>query len=354
LLDDDGDPAEALPIRLAHLPPDRQEAAPSLGAAVERLARFRGRLEDLEERRRGLRRALKRVELRLQSRRAKLLADADAFSRADEQQRMGEILVQHQRTLARGLTEATLPNPAGEAGATLTIPLDPTLPPHANAERLFKAARRARRGAGRVAARMAETDEALSRAASMRERLHAASRRDELDAVQRTLEESRLLSPRELATLSGGADLRRPVKAAAEASAPAGLSPRRFVSSDGIPILVGKNPEGNDYLTAHLARSNDLWLHVQGRGGSHVVVRSAGRSGGVPRRTLVQAAQLAAYYSQARDEGKVAVDYTLKKYVRKPRKTKPGLVTISQEKTIIVAPDKSLVGRLAHTGPPAD
>jgi predicted ribosome quality control (RQC) complex YloA/Tae2 family protein len=77
------------------------------------------------------------------------------------------------------------------------------------------------------------------------------------------------------------------------------------------------------------------------------VVRVPNRTGNVPRRTLVQAAQLAAYYSQARDHGKVAVDYTLRKYVHKSKKAKPGLVTISQEKTIIVSPDKSLIQKLA-------
>jgi predicted ribosome quality control (RQC) complex YloA/Tae2 family protein len=86
---------------------------------------------------------------------------------------------------------------------------------------------------------------------------------------------------------------------------------------------------------------------VQNRPGSHVVVRLSNRQGGPPRRTLIEAAKLAAYYSQAREEGKVAVDYTLKKYVRKPRKAKPGLVTISQEKTLTVTPDKALVAALS-------
>ena len=111
---------------------------------------------------------------------------------------------------------------------------------------------------------------------------------------------------------------------------------------------MGRDNEGNDHLTLHLARSEDLWLHVEGFPGSHVVVRTRGRTGGVPRRTLIEAAQLAAYYSQARSHGKVAVSYTLKKYVRKPRKSPPGLVTITQEKTILVKPDKELVEKLAQ------
>jgi predicted ribosome quality control (RQC) complex YloA/Tae2 family protein len=78
-----------------------------------------------------------------------------------------------------------------------------------------------------------------------------------------------------------------------------------------------------------------------------VVIRVQNRTGGIPRRTLIEAAQLAAYYSQARTHGKVAVSYTLRKYVRKPRKSPPGLVTITQVKTIVVSPDKSLVSKLA-------
>jgi predicted ribosome quality control (RQC) complex YloA/Tae2 family protein len=111
---------------------------------------------------------------------------------------------------------------------------------------------------------------------------------------------------------------------------------------------VGRDNEGNDHLTLHLARSEDLWLHAEGFPGSHVVVRLQGRTGGVPRQTLVEAAKLAAYYSQARAHGKVTVSYTLKKYVRKPRKSPPGLVTITNEKSIVVTPDKSLITKLAH------
>ena len=142
-------------------------------------------------------------------------------------------------------------------------------------------------------------------------------------------------------------DSTRPTPQVKPSKESGGPVPRRFVSSDGFPILVGRNNEGNDHLTLHVARSEDLWLHVQGRGGSHVVVRVQNRTGGIPRRTLLQAAQLAAYYSQARNEGKVEVSYTLKKYVRKPRKSPPGLVTITQEKTVLVSPDKSLINKLA-------
>jgi predicted ribosome quality control (RQC) complex YloA/Tae2 family protein len=345
LLDDGGQPLEAAPIRLAHLPDHRQVALPSLSEAVERLARARGRSGRLAGRRHELSRVLKRVQDRLRSRRARLQADLDASGRADLQQRMGDLLVRHQQEVPRGAAEAVLPDLAGEPGATLAIPLDPTLSPYANAERLFKAARRARRGAVRVSARAAQTDAELERISAWLSQTAAGEPQD-LDAVQQALEASRLLAPRDLAGLGGTAS---PGSLAGRrrSAAPTGLEPRRFTSTDGLTILVGRNPESNDHLTLHLARSADLWLHVQDRPGSHVVVKAVGRPGGIPRQTVIEAAQLAAYYSQAREDTKVVVDFTLRKYVRKPRKAAPGLVTISQEKSVVVTPNKSLVTKLA-------
>ncbi|MCK7503510.1 MAG: NFACT RNA binding domain-containing protein [Desulfobacterales bacterium] len=130
----------------------------------------------------------------------------------------------------------------------------------------------------------------------------------------------RLLGPRDRAAMTAFVPRRGSDRAARSASrAPAqrwspgrARAASRFVSSDGLPILVGRDNEGNDYLTVHLARSEDLWLHVAGFLGIRTLSSAARtRTSGLPRRTLVEAAQLAAYYSQARDHGKVAVDYTL-------------------------------------------
>ncbi len=354
ILDGAGQPMATSPIRMRHLPPDSQRACPSLGEMVERFARHLTRREAVSLKQTALRQLLRRLEIRLRSRRAKLAAETLEFARADFSRRMGEILVAHQAAVPRGATEVTLPDHASGSDATIAIPLDPALSPAANAERYFKAARRGRRGALRVAARLRETEEELARVHAWAERAAEASRLETLEVLHKEMETTpRLLAPRDRATLAGipldSVKERREQRGrSGSARRPAaGPEPRRFVSSDGFPILVGRDPEGNDYLTTHLAKSRDIWLHVQGRSGSHVVIGVPNRANGVPRRTLIQAAQLAAYYSQARSEGKVAVDYTLRKYVRKPRKAKPGLVTISQEKTIIVSPDKSLVQKLA-------
>lgn len=112
---------------------------------------------------------------------------------------------------------------------------------------------------------------------------------------------------------------------------------RRFVSSDGFEILVGKKATDNDLLTFRVARSLDMWMHAADYPGSHVVIRNPGRKV-IPDRTLLEAAQLAAFYSDARQQPKAAVNYTLKKFVNKPKKAAPGLVSLSSFKTILVQP----------------
>lgn len=112
---------------------------------------------------------------------------------------------------------------------------------------------------------------------------------------------------------------------------------RRYTSSDGFEILVGKASKDNDYLTFRVAKSSDLWLHAADYPGSHVVVRNPNRQE-ISQKTLLEAAQIAAFFSRARDQPKVAVHYTPKKFVSKPKGSAPGLVSLSSFKTVLVEP----------------
>jgi predicted ribosome quality control (RQC) complex YloA/Tae2 family protein len=125
--------------------------------------------------------------------------------------------------------------------------------------------------------------------------------------------------------------------------------PRRYLSTDGREILVGRSSAGNEHLTFRLARPHDLWLHVEGYGGSHVVVRNP-KGQTVPPRTLREAALLAAFFSKARNAGKVPVHYTAVRFVRRSKGSKAGTVLITQEKTIVVRPDPAAVAGLAARG----
>jgi predicted ribosome quality control (RQC) complex YloA/Tae2 family protein len=112
---------------------------------------------------------------------------------------------------------------------------------------------------------------------------------------------------------------------------------RRFTSSEGYEILVGKASKDNDFLTFRVAKASDLWMHAADYPGSHVVVRNPNRQE-IPPKTLLEAAQIAAFYSHAREQPKVAVHYTPKKFVNKPKGAVAGLVSLSGFKTILVEP----------------
>ena len=119
---------------------------------------------------------------------------------------------------------------------------------------------------------------------------------------------------------------------------------RRFTSTDGFEILVGKKAADNDFLTFRVARSLDLWMHAADYPGSHVVIRNPNRKE-IPNQTLLEAAQLAAFYSSGRKQTKAAVNYTQKKFVNKPKRAAPGLVSLSSFKTILVEPKIGAVTR---------
>ena len=117
-----------------------------------------------------------------------------------------------------------------------------------------------------------------------------------------------------------------------------------FRSSTGFTIRVGRNNIQNDVLTLKNSAKTDVWLHAQEIHGSHVIISCAGTQ--PDEGTLMEAAALAAYYSQARDSGKVPVCYTLVKHVKKPNGARPGMVIYTDYKTIYAEPSEELVNRL--------
>ncbi|CAM3248764.1 NFACT RNA binding domain-containing protein [Vagococcus fessus] len=118
--------------------------------------------------------------------------------------------------------------------------------------------------------------------------------------------------------------------------------PEKYMSTDGTIILVGKNNLQNDQLTLKTADKNHYWLHAKDIPGSHVIVQSAEPS----EKTLIEAANLAAYYSKFRLSSSVPVDYVRVKHIKKPNGSKPGYVIYENQKTLFVTPDKETVQAL--------
>ncbi len=112
--------------------------------------------------------------------------------------------------------------------------------------------------------------------------------------------------------------------------------PHHYIASNGMDILVGKNNRQNDELTLKTSSRDDLWFHVQNMPGSHVIIRNNGEE--VDQASLMEAASLAAYYSNGRKNSRVAVDYTERKNVRKPKGAKLGMVIYENFKTLDADP----------------
>jgi predicted ribosome quality control (RQC) complex YloA/Tae2 family protein len=129
-------------------------------------------------------------------------------------------------------------------------------------------------------------------------------------------------------------------------SRPASSPYRRLTSSGGLEIRIGRSARQNDELTFRHSAPDDIWLHARQAAGAHVILRW-GREGNPPRRDLVEAATLAALHSEARHSGSVAITWTRRKHVRKPRKSPAGSVVAERAQTLIVEPDPGLLERLA-------
>jgi predicted ribosome quality control (RQC) complex YloA/Tae2 family protein len=113
---------------------------------------------------------------------------------------------------------------------------------------------------------------------------------------------------------------------------------RRYLSSEGFEILVGKTGKENDRLTFQMAGPEDFWLHAVGAAGAHVVVRNTGRLANLPQQTLIEAARIAAYFSRAGRSGKAEVHVTRRKYVRRARGAPRGTVILKRFRSVSVEP----------------
>lgn len=311
------------------------------------------------DRRTEVLRALKRHHGKLLRKVEGLRGDLAEARRADEYRLHGETLLAYLRQVPARASSVVLPDPADPA-RNLTIELDPAVAPQVNAARYFRRAAKAERGLKEVPPRLSAVEaEAhalevlIARATALEEGESDSARPDDpnldqdLEAALAKLPAGARTSLKLAPSARTGAPTpskpAMPPKPAAiargDARAPsARLQPRRLKSKDGWDVLIGRNNEGNDYLTHVLARSEDYWFHVHGAPGSHVVLRRGKGKNEPSKRTLEEVASWAAFHSQARHAGKVPVIWTRKKYVRKPRKSPPGLAAVEREKMLMVRP----------------
>ncbi len=250
----------------------------------------------------------------------KLKDDLAGHGDADKWKRFGDLLLANVTSARRDGERVFVIDYFEEAAPEISIGVHENDSLTQAAEKFFKRYTKARNASQEIEKRTKTIEKELRRFRGLR---------DELEAAIEAKDEDRI---HEIVGTRKRPPTTRPNKR------PENLTgTRSFVSSDGFEILVGKKAKDNDFLTFRIAKSLDTWMHAADYPGSHVVIRNPNRKE-VPHRTLLEAAQLAAFYSQGKSQTKAAVHYTQKKFVNKPKASAPGLVSLASFKTVLVEP----------------
>lgn len=243
---------------------------------------------------------------------------------AEDIRQKGELLHTFSHQIERGQEKVILPNYYDE-DREITIPLNPALSPIQNAQKYFQKYQKMKNSVSILQNQIAQTKVEISYLESVLSQLALASPLD-LEVIQEELLAQGFIK-----------------KSAKQRKKKAQKSqPERYLSTDGDLILVGKNNLQNDQLTLKTAKKTDIWLHAKDIPGSHVIIKNSEPS----EQTLIEAAQLAAYFSKYRLSASVPVDYVQVKHVHKPNGAKPGYVIYEKQKTLYVTPESELVRTL--------
>ena len=320
----------AYPFPIVTVPAIQQKPAESLNYALDSAfnsvraqADFDAQAGDLRAR---LERALKRVERQRES----LERAQEESANAEQFKQFGELILANAWQIPLGTDRITVQDYFDPAFPNRTLELDPELNPQENAEAAFRRYRRAKSGENPV-----------------------QEQSDALDAIEKSLLEAQAQLVRwETLAQQTGDDVRawrdelmqagilKADDGEGDNALPdfQGNRIKRYITPEGYTIYLGENATSNDYLTRRIAAPNDLWLHVRADTSAHVVIVTNGKPDLVPRAVLLRAASLCALNSSQKHAALVSVDWTLKKYVRKPRGAAPGSVNYERERTLDIAP----------------
>lgn len=239
----------------------------------------------------------------------------------------GQLLTGYHGSVPRGAQSVAVDNYYVYPPEKVQVPLQAELSLRENAARYFKKYQKCKAGREYAAGQIEPLEKELAYLESQLLSLSLCENAREAEEIRQELIAQKYI---------------RPPQGKKQPRAQGKSQPMEFVSSEGLPILVGKNNRQNDELTRTVP-PNALWLHAKDMAGSHVIVMSEGMPS---EQTLGEAAALAAYFSKGRTGSKVPVDYVLRRYVKKPSGSAPGFVIFTNQRTLMAVPDGELVSRL--------
>lgn len=316
--DDAGTPADVTAFPYQSYDGLRMEPVGTLSEAFDRFYRTRDQAERISQKSAAIHRALKtnieRCEKKLALQREALLGS----ERMEEYRIKGELLTANAHQVQKGQKCIDLPNYYDPDMRMLHVDLDVRLSGMQNAQRYFKLYQKARNARTLAAEQIERTSAELDYLEGQADNLTKCAGESELFEIRQELEKYSYMRA------SGN---RRQIKQLPPSQ------PMRFTAPNGGMILVGRNNLQNDKLTFS-AQPNEVWLHAKDMPGSHVIIVGAEPDSD----TILYAARIAAAYSRGGASTRVPVDYTLRKYVKKPSGAKPGFVIYTNQRTLYVAP----------------
>ena len=294
------------------------QARPSMSGAISEFYGLLGSPDAYDEAKKPVRKAIDEARARLSGKLSSLKRGLKDESELRTIKQSGELILAYQTALHDGqeLLRAHYEPDEPE----LIIKLNPDLSPIENAKSYFRRYEKAKGARKAIPALIAETTTELAFMAQLESDLSSANNWPEIDDVIQILQERGHWQGKKLRRIGGGGR----------------QGPLRVVSRDGYVVWIGRNSRQNESLTFKTANSQDLWLHARGVPGAHVVIRNDGRR--IRDDLILEAAAVAAHYSQKRNDQRVLVDYTRVKFVKAIKGAGPGMVTYRNEKTVSVAP----------------
>ena len=297
-----------------------EDSFPSFSALLDDFYTGRAVAERMRTRTQAIHRILTNQLARVRRKLANQEQELEATYDRERLRRLGDIVTANLHAIQRGQARLTAVDFYDPEMREIEIPLNVTLSPQQNAAKYYKDYNKAKHAEKYLKEQLALGRSEEDYLASVLEALSRAETERDISDIRAELTEGGYLKQ---------TDRKKQMKVTPS-------KPMEFRSSDGFQILVGRNNRQNDLLTTKLAYKTDLWLHVQKAHGSHVIIACAGAS--VPDRTITEAAELAAWFSQARQGHNVPVDLCPVRQVKKPAGAKPGMVVYENYRTVYVNP----------------
>ncbi|MFW6280594.1 MAG: Rqc2 family fibronectin-binding protein [Halanaerobium sp.] len=262
----------------------------------------------------------------------KLKKQLEESKDADKYKKFGELITSNIYQLNKGDKKAEITDYYSPEQEKVSIKLDPSLSPSANAQKYFKKYNKLKKSVKHIKRELAKLRHEEKYLEQVSLNIEQAEKLEDIEEIKNELTEEGYIKKQKKNKRNKNSKK---------------LAPRKFWSSDGYQILVGRNNKQNDTLTKKIANKGDIWLHTKTIAGSHVIIkRDTDKK--VPDQTLNEAAAVAAYFSKARESKNVPIDYTEVENVNKPKGARPGLVYYENYQTIYIDPDPKLIERLAE------